>query len=99
MESRAGEKASMLYELIDGSGGYYNCPVDVACRSHMNVVFRLPTEELEQKFLSEAGEHDLMNLKGHRSVGGCRASIYNALPKSSVQALADFMSTFQSNNA
>jgi phosphoserine aminotransferase len=98
MESRAAEKAGLLYSAIDNSGGYYNCPVDHACRSHMNVVFRLPSEELEQKFLAEAGQADFMNLKGHRSVGGCRASIYNALPKESVEALTRFMSDFQSNN-
>lgn len=98
MESRAAEKAAMLYSAIDNSNGYYNCPVDHACRSHMNVVFRLPSEELEQKFLGEAGQADLMNLKGHRSVGGCRASIYNAMPKESVAALTQFMADFQSNN-
>ena len=64
----------------------------------MNVVFRLPTEELEQQFLKQAGESDLMNLKGHRSVGGCRASIYNAMPKASVESLASFMSEFKQNN-
>ena len=98
MESRAAEKASLLYSAIDDSNGYYHCPVDTACRSHMNVVFRLPSEELEQKFLTEAGQADLMNLKGHRSVGGCRASIYNAMPKESVSALTRFMADFQANN-
>ncbi len=99
IESMAAEKASALYDAIDSSDGYYNCPVDVSCRSHMNVVFRLPNEDLEQQFLTEAGEADLLNLKGHRSVGGCRASIYNALPKSSVDALTEFMSKFKSNNS
>jgi len=98
MESRAAEKAGLLYDAIDNSNSYYNCPVDTASRSHMNVVFRLPNEELEQKFLTEAANADLMNLKGHRSVGGCRASIYNALPKESVIALTSFMATFQSRN-
>ncbi|MXZ79918.1 MAG: 3-phosphoserine/phosphohydroxythreonine transaminase [Gammaproteobacteria bacterium] len=98
MESRAAEKAGLLYDTIDQSGGYYSCPVDVACRSHMNVVFRLPSEELEQQFLAEAGQNDLMHLKGHRSVGGCRASIYNALPRASVEALCSFMSDFLSRN-
>ena len=98
MESAAAEKANILYSAIESSNGYYNCPVEVESRSHMNVVFRLPSEDLEQKFLSEAEQADLMNLKGHRSVGGCRASIYNAIPKASVEALADFMSEFQSNN-
>jgi len=98
MEARAAEKAGHLYSAIDNSNSYYNCPVDTACRSHMNVVFRLPSEELEQKFLAEAAQADLMNLKGHRSVGGCRASIYNAMPKESVQALTSFMADFQSRN-
>lgn len=98
IERLAAEKSSLLYQAIDDSDGYYNCPVDVACRSHMNVVFRLPTEDLEQKFLSESTQADFVNLKGHRSVGGCRASIYNAMPKSSVAALAEFMATFRNNN-
>jgi phosphoserine aminotransferase len=98
MQSNAAEKAELIYTTIDSSDGYYNCPVDLACRSHMNVVFRLPSEELEQKFVSEAGSEDLLNLKGHRSVGGCRASIYNALPKSSVEALCSFMTDFKGRN-
>ncbi len=98
MESRAAEKAGLLYDAIDNSNSYYNCPVDTPCRSHMNVVFRLPSEALEQKFLTEATQADLMNLKGHRSVGGCRASIYNAMPKESVIALTSFMADFQSRN-
>lgn len=65
----------------------------------MNVVFRLPSEDLEQQFIKEAGAAGLMNLKGHRSVGGCRASIYNAMPKPSVQALTEFMEEFRSKNA
>ena len=99
MEQSAAEKASLLYNAIDGSGGYYTCPVENVNRSHMNIVFRLPSEELEQKFLSEATTAGLMNLKGHRSVGGCRASVYNAMPKASVEALTDFMSQFMQNNA
>lgn len=98
MEQRAADKAGLLYDLIDQSGGYYNCPVEVASRSHMNVVFRLPSEDLEAKFLAEATDADLLNLKGHRSVGGCRASIYNALPRESVEALATFMTSFQQAN-
>ena len=64
----------------------------------MNVVFRLPSEELEKKFLDESSKADLLNLKGHRSVGGLRASIYNAMPVEGVQALADFMGDFMANN-
>lgn len=98
IEREAAKKAGLLYDVIDSSSGYYSSPVDTACRSHMNVVFRLPSEELEKKFLVDSQAHDLVNLKGHRSVGGCRASIYNAMPESSVRALADFMSEFQHSN-
>jgi len=98
MERRAADKAGALYAAIDNSGGYYRCPVDRACRSHMNVVFRLADESLEQRFLAEAEGADLMNLKGHRSVGGCRASLYNAMPAEGVAALVDFMARFQAAN-
>lgn len=67
-------------------------------RSLMNVTFRLPNEELEAKFVSEAQKADLQGLKGHRSVGGCRASIYNATTKEAVQALVDLMKTFEQKN-
>lgn len=96
MERQAEGKAGMLYDAIDGSGGYYRCPVDTGSRSVMNVVFRLPNEELEKTFLSEADAAALLNLKGHRSVGGIRASIYNAMPSEGVEALSTFMSDFQS---
>lgn len=95
MEKRAAKKSAIVYGAIDDSGGFYDCPVDKASRSHMNVVFRLPSEELEKTFLKEAGARDLVNLKGHRSVGGCRASLYNALPEQSVRVLAEFMADFR----
>ena len=95
MGREAEAKADILYQAIDTSDGYYRCPVDVPSRSVMNVVFRLPSEDLEKAFLTQAGEEKLLNLKGHRSVGGCRASIYNAMPREGVQALADFMATFR----
>ncbi len=98
IEKQAQEKADVLYGAIDGSEGYYRCPVDPACRSVMNVVFRLPSEDLETKFLSEAAAAQLLNLKGHRSVGGCRASIYNAMPREGVEALAGFMNSFRRDN-
>ena len=98
IEQEAAQKAALLYDIIDDSGGYYSSPVDSACRSHMNVVFRLPSEDLEKKFLAESEQAALVNLKGHRSVGGCRASIYNAMPVESVQVLADFMSEFRNAN-
>ena len=98
IEKMAAEKADLMYSAIDNSDGYYNCPVDKASRSHMNVVFRLASEDLEKKFLTEADSAGLLNLKGHRSVGGCRASIYNALPKRSVETLTEFMAEFSKNN-
>lgn len=98
MERNAEEKSGLLYRAIDDSDNYYNCPVARACRSQMNVVFRLPSTQLEQKFLKESTAAGLMNLKGHRSVGGCRASIYNAMPPQSVQSLVDFMAEFRANN-
>lgn len=98
MQERAAGKAGMLYGSIDSSEGYYRCPVEEASRSQMNVVFRLPSEDLEAAFLKEAGAAQFLNLKGHRSVGGLRASIYNALPESSVSALVSFMDDFKSRN-
>jgi len=99
IEAEAADKAQRLYDVIDNSGGWYTSPVAVDNRSHMNVVFRLPTEELESKFLKEADAAGLKNLKGHRSVGGCRASIYNAMPIEGVDALASFMKQFQKDNS
>ncbi|MDA8014953.1 MAG: 3-phosphoserine/phosphohydroxythreonine transaminase [Gammaproteobacteria bacterium] len=98
MQRNAAEKSETLYAAIDQSGGYYNCPVARECRSQMNVVFRLPSEALEKKFLAESEAAGLMHLKGHRSVGGCRASIYNAMPLAGVSALTGFMAEFQHNN-
>ena len=97
IEQQAADKAALIYDVMD-EGNYYHSPVNVANRSHMNVVFRLPSEQLEAKFLSEADAAGLMNLKGHRSVGGCRASIYNAMPTEGVEALASFMRNFQAAN-
>lgn len=98
IELEANRKASLLYNAIDGSNGYYDCPVTPAYRSVMNVVFRLPNEKLEEQFLREASAVDLVNLKGHRTVGGCRASIYNAMPMESVVVLTQFMQDFCSRN-
>ena len=98
IEQEANRKASLLYNAIDGSNGYYDCPVTPAYRSVMNVVFRLPNEKLEEQFLREATAADLVNLKGHRTVGGCRASIYNAMPMESVVVLTQFMQDFCGRN-
>ena len=90
-------KAQNLYECIDSSD-FYRGAAHEADRSKMNVTFRLPEEELEKKFLKEAAEKNLVGLKGHRSVGGIRASIYNAMPLAGVEALIDFMTEFESAN-
>ena len=93
------EKASLLYEVIDASDGFYQGHALPQDRSLMNVVFRLPSEELTQAFLAGAKERSMTSLAGHRSVGGIRASIYNAMPKSGVESLRDFMQEFQINNS
>lgn len=98
MEARNRKKARALYEAIDGSGGFYSCPVAPACRSIMNVVFRLPTPELEDRFVAEAARANMVGLRGHRSVGGCRASIYNAVEPAWCDALASFMKEFARQN-
>ncbi|RZV46718.1 MAG: 3-phosphoserine/phosphohydroxythreonine transaminase [Acidimicrobiia bacterium] len=95
MEAAAGARADLIYGAIDDSDGYYRSPVDPAARSLMNVVFRLPDEDSEARFISEAKAHQLLSLKGHRSVGGIRASLYNAMPMSGVEALASFMDSFR----
>jgi phosphoserine aminotransferase len=92
-------KAEMLYEVIDASNGFYRGHSQPDCRSVMNVTFRLPDETLEKNFLAEAERHGLSSLKGHRSVGGMRASIYNAMPVEGVAALRDFMRDFASRHA
>ena len=99
MDKRAGQRSGILYAAIDGSGGWYRSPVDAASRSRMNVVFRLPSEELEEKFIGEAGKAEMSGLKGHRSVGGCRASMYNAMPVAGAERLAQFMADFKQRNA
>lgn len=88
-------KAARLYEAIDGSGGFYRGTAMKEYRSDMNVTWRLPSEELEERFCKEASAAGLKTLKGHRSVGGIRASIYNAFPTEGVDALIEFMREFQ----
>lgn len=92
------EKAAILYKAIDASDNYYRGHAEKDCRSLMNVTFRLPSEDLEKKFIKEATAAGLDGLKGHRSVGGLRASIYNAFPKAGVEKLVEFMADFQKNN-
>lgn len=91
-------KAKMLYDVIDGSGGFYLGHSQPADRSTMNVTFKMTTSELDSKFVSEATEAGLTTLKGHRSVGGIRASIYNAMPVEGVTALTAFMKDFAAKN-
>jgi phosphoserine aminotransferase len=98
METRNREKARLLYEVIDESNGFYRGFADTGSRSIMNVTFRLGTEELEKQFVKESEAHGFVGLKGHRSVGGLRASIYNAVPVESVRALVSFMQEFQKRN-
>lgn len=88
-------KARLLYDVLDASGGFFRGHAQAKSRSLMNVTFRLPTPELEARFVQEATTQGLVGLKGHRSVGGLRASIYNAVSLESVQVLADFMKDFQ----
>ncbi len=92
-------KSAMLYRTIGSNPEFFRCPVDERYRSDMNVVFRLPSEDLEKAFIAEAGERDMIGLKGHRSVGGIRASIYNAVSTESVEALTDFMQDFAGRHA
>ena len=91
------EKAATLYEIID-TGTYYRGHADLSSRSNMNVAFNLPTPELEGKFISDAASQGLKGLKGHRSIGGCRASIYNAFSLEGVKKLAAFMERFAADN-
>ena len=95
---RNAEKAGLLYSAIDGSGGFYRPHAQPGSRSNMNVAFRLPSEDLEKQFVAEAKANKMDGLKGHRSVGGIRASIYNAFPKAGVEALVSFMKEFAKKN-
>lgn len=94
VERRNLAKAAELYAVIDQHAGFYRCPVEPHSRSVMNVVFRLPTEALEKDFLAAVKAEGMVGLKGHRSVGGIRASLYNAVEPEWVSALASFMKDF-----
>jgi len=97
MEQQNDQKAQLVYDAIDATD-FYRGHADADCRSTMNVTFRLPAEELEKKFVAEATAQGLDGLKGHRSVGGIRASIYNAFPRAGVEALVSFMKDFERRN-
>lgn len=97
MERRNREKADLLYSFMDGND-FYRGTADADSRSMMNVTFRLRSEELEKKFVAETGKNSMGGLKGHRSVGGCRASLYNAVTLDQVRSLVDFMKDFAARN-
>jgi phosphoserine aminotransferase len=97
-ERWARERSALVYDAIDESDGFYKSPVLEKNRSKMNVVFRLGSEELEARFIQAAAGQGMGGLKGHRSVGGCRASMYNAMPMEGARALSDFMQTFAKKN-
>jgi len=97
MERENEEKAQLIYDAINVTD-FYRGHADADCRSIMNVTFRLPDQELEKKFVTEATAQGLDGLKGHRSVGGIRASIYNAFPRAGVEALVSFMKEFERRN-
>ncbi|KAA1260451.1 Phosphoserine aminotransferase [Rubripirellula obstinata] len=99
MAKQNAEKAAMLYEVIDANPDFYKGHAQADCRSKMNVTFNLPSDELLAEFVKEAATHKIENLKGHRSVGGIRASIYNAMPVEGVKTLAKFMTEFAAKNS
>jgi len=99
IERRNRDKAATLYAVIDAHPAFFRCPVEVSSRSTMNVVFRLPSEDLESAFVDEARKNGMLGLRGHRSVGGIRASLYNAVEPEWVSALAEFMSDFARRSA
>jgi phosphoserine aminotransferase len=98
MGERAARRSGAVYAAIEASDGFYRSPVEPAHRSHMNVVYRTPSDELDSAFLKGAEHEGLVNLKGHRSVGGIRASIYNAMTDEGVDALVGFMKAFRDSN-
>ena len=98
MEKQNRHKSAILYDVLDQYSDFYHGHADVNSRSLMNVTFTLPNDDLQSKFLTEAASHELANLKGHRSVGGIRASIYNAMPIEGPRTLAEFMGDFATKN-
>ncbi|KAJ8630863.1 hypothetical protein MRB53_024186 [Persea americana] len=99
IERKNMKKGRILYDAIDASGGFYRCPVEKSVRSLMNVPFTLEKSDLEAEFIKEAAKEGMVQLKGHRSVGGVRASIYNAMPLAGVEKLVAFMKDFQAKYA
>ncbi|MEO1227748.1 MAG: 3-phosphoserine/phosphohydroxythreonine transaminase [Myxococcota bacterium] len=99
MERRSRAKAERVYGAVEASDGFYRCRVEPAARSRMNAVFHLPTPELDTRFVAEAAERRLIGLKGHRTVGGIRASLYNAVRLEGVDRLVAFMADFAQSHA
>ncbi len=99
MGKRNREKARVLYDTLEELSGFYACTAGEGSRSAMNVTFRGPDEETEKRFVAEAEAAGFSGLKGHRDVGGMRASIYNAFPKEGCEVLADFLRDFAKRNA
>ena len=99
MGARNREKAALVYDAIDAARDFYRGHAEPDARSLMNVTFRLPTAELEAAFVAEAAERGMVELRGHRSVGGIRASLYNAMPRDGVEALVAFMEGFHERHA
>ncbi len=99
MQKRNEQKAQALYGCIDEHADFFRCPIEQESRSSMNVVFRLPSEELEKKFLAEANTQQMYGTKGHRSVGGVRISMYNATSPEHINELVGFMTSFKTANS
>ncbi len=98
MEARNRQKGELLYGQIDSAPDFFRSPIERGSRSLMNVVFRLPNEDLESRFIADAAERGMVGLKGHRSVGGIRASMYNAMEPESIEKLVEFMAAFHAQN-
>ena len=98
MEAYNLKKGGMIYEVIDGHADFFRSPVARDARSYMNIVFRLPSEELEEKFVAEGKKRRFLGLKGHRSVGGIRISTYNSCPLEACEAVSSFMKEFVKAN-
>jgi len=98
IEKLNAEKAEKVYRVIEEFNTFYRCPVDKSCRSRMNVPVRLPTVQLERQFIAQALDRHLFELQGHRTVGGVRISLFNAIPMESVDILISFMKQFAANN-
>ncbi len=98
MQARNTKKAELLYGCLDRLSGYYRAPVEKASRSQMNIVFRLPSEALEDKFVKEATAAGMVGLKGHRTAGGIRVSAYNAVSEGDIKTLVSFMEAFAAHN-